>query len=89
MREAYSPIPVNMPFLKSSAVKKLKYVQEPLVFTQADKEAQLGNENFIINICVFQKIFNEMTKCSACHRGNIKIVQRFESGLRTLHCYGL
>ena len=59
-RTAYSPIPVNMPHLQHQAERKLQYLQEDVVFTQSERESQLGNENFILNIAVFQTIFNDM-----------------------------
>ena len=81
LRTAYSPIPVNMPHSLPPAVSKLQYLQQEVVFTQAERESQLGNENIIINIAVFQTIFNQMTLCKACHQGSIKLVEKdYKSG---------
>ena len=65
-----------MPHSLPTAKRKLQYVQQEVVFTQAERESQLGNENIIINIAAFQTIFNQMTLCKACHRGSIKLAEK-------------
>ena len=80
-RTAYSPIPVNMPHLQPTAELKLQNVHQEVVITQAERESQLGNENIIINIAVFQTIFNQMTMCKTCQQGSIKLVEKdFKAG---------